>query len=97
MSVHTTRRTFVQGLSGGTAALNLKCAPAHASDEATPAYRAFEDLYRNKWTCDPVAHGIEDGDLIRIFNPLAFAPNQTYKDFTCDCEKADPNTGFEAA
>ncbi len=67
MSVNTTRRTFVEGLSGGTAALNLKCEPAHASDDATPAYRAFEDLY------------------------------QAYKDFTCDYEKADPNSGLEVA
>ncbi len=30
-----------------------------------------------------------DGDLIRISNPRAYAPNQTYKDFTCDFDKAD--------
>lgn len=27
----------------------------------------------------------------------AFAPNQTDKDFTCDFDVADPNTGLEQA
>ena len=26
------------------------------------------------------------------YRPLAFAPNQTYRDFTCDFAKADPDT-----
>jgi hypothetical protein len=31
------------------------------------------------------------------YQPLAFAPNQTNQDSTCDFEKADPKTGRQAS
>jgi nitrate reductase alpha subunit len=31
------------------------------------------------------------------YRPLAFAPNQTYRDFTCNFDKADPATGRRSA
>jgi len=57
MPVTTTRRTFLQGIAGGGAALTLKYSTAAAAAEDAPAYRRFEDVYRAKWTWDRVARG----------------------------------------
>jgi len=102
----TSRRKFPQGLASGGALVSLNYSPAHAADALDPGYRA-EDLYRNKWTWNRVARGTHGTNragagLIEPvsmacewrylgYRPLAFAPNQAYKDFTCNFEKADWN------
>ncbi|MBL8225022.1 MAG: molybdopterin-dependent oxidoreductase [Chromatiales bacterium] len=59
MSFTTDRRRFAQGLAAASgAALSMRYGVAAAAgDAATPAYRSFEDLLRNKWTWDRVARG----------------------------------------
>ncbi len=54
MAVATTRRQFLAG--GSSALVALKYATAVAQD-ATPPYRRWEDIMRNKWTWDRVARG----------------------------------------
>ena len=50
------RREFIAG--SGAAALSLKySATTIAASHETPAYGAWEDLMREKWTWDKVAHG----------------------------------------
>ncbi|MEO7385827.1 MAG: hypothetical protein ABIX37_02695, partial [Gammaproteobacteria bacterium] len=61
VQVTASRRAVVQGLAA-SAALNMRygLAAAAVSEGAAPpppAYRRFEDVLRNKWTWDRVAHG----------------------------------------
>ncbi|MEQ1802071.1 MAG: molybdopterin-dependent oxidoreductase [Gammaproteobacteria bacterium] len=60
MQFTASRRVVLQGLAA-TAALTTRYASVAAApagpDVAVPAYRRFEDLLRNKWTWDRVAHG----------------------------------------
>ncbi|MDH5254332.1 MAG: molybdopterin-dependent oxidoreductase, partial [Gammaproteobacteria bacterium] len=59
MQVTASRRVVLQALAAG-AALSVRygsVAAAGAVPAAGPDYRRFEDLLRNKWTWDRVAHG----------------------------------------
>ncbi len=55
MPVSTDRRKLIQGLAASSAVLALRYAPA--AEVATPSYRRWEDLMRNKWAWDRVTHG----------------------------------------
>lgn len=56
------RRTLLKGLLTSGVLLTLRYAPAAAAEASavngpTDTYRAFEDIYRKKWSWDRVVHG----------------------------------------
>jgi len=53
----TTRRAFVSGATAVALSLKYGCSSETPEQAASPIYRRWEDLMRNKWTWDRVVRG----------------------------------------
>lgn len=107
MAINTNRRSFIGVLAAGGAALQMRYAGSAelgADAGVAPGHRGFEDLYRAKWSWDRVARGAHGTNCagtcafnVYIKNGVVWREEQqgmyeASKDFTCDFEKADPDS-----